>query len=117
MASMNEHQLLAYFAEQRFLSRATPDIAGKLIQYFMHEKNISNVASFLNGHNYSKIYDIAVHFSLYGLSNRIAWMDDDQYIQTVFTDVNDIDYVQDVEGILLDIQRFIHDPNAEEWRI
>ena len=44
-------------------------------------------------------------------------MDDDQYIQTVFTDVNDIDYLQDVEGILLDIQRFIHDPNAEEWRI
>ena len=117
MTSMNEHQLLAYFAEQRFLSRATPDIAGRLIQYFMHEKNISNVASFLDGHNYSKIYDIAVHFSLYGLSNRIAWMDDDQYIQTVFTDVNDIDYLQDVEGILLDIQRFIHDPNAEEWRI
>ena len=33
MASMNEHQLLAYLAEQRFLSRATPEIAGRLIQY------------------------------------------------------------------------------------
>lgn len=117
MASMNEHQLLEFFVDQRFYNRATPEIAKMLFQYFMSEKDMCDAASFLAFKNYKKMYEIAIYLGLYGLSNRIAWIDDEDYINCAFPDLNSIDYLQFVEEILLDINRFIHDPDAEEWRI
>lgn len=66
MASMSEPQLLDFFADQRFASRATPDlkIAKNLCQYFIKEKNITDAQSFLALNHYSKMYEIAVHFGL-----------------------------------------------------
>lgn len=49
MASMSEPQLLDFFADQRFASRATPDleVAKSLCQYFIKEKKLPMHRHFL----------------------------------------------------------------------
>lgn len=78
-------------------------------------KKITDAPSFLVLNHYRTMDEIALHFGLYGLSNRIALIDDDYYISCVFSYLNSIDYLQFIDEILLDIYRFINDPSPEEW--